>query len=155
MNRFSPGGGVSVAYVFNDGGRADAGYRGSADDCVTRAISIATGKPYKEIYEIISKGSREQRVTGGNKPKVSARQRVNTGRKWFKDYMVSLGFAWVPTMQVGAGCQVHLTASELPKGRLIVSVSKHYTVMIDGVIHDTHDPSRNGSRCVYGYWIAD
>jgi hypothetical protein len=23
---------------------------------------------------------------------------------------------------------------------------------IDGVIHDTHDPSRNGTRFVYGYW---
>jgi hypothetical protein len=24
--------------------------------------------------------------------------------------------------------------------------------MIDGVIHDTHDCSRRGKRCVYGYW---
>jgi hypothetical protein len=23
---------------------------------------------------------------------------------------------------------------------------------IDGVIHDTHDPSLRGTRCVYGYW---
>jgi hypothetical protein len=25
--------------------------------------------------------------------------------------------------------------------------------VIDGVIHDTFDPSRGGTRCVYGYWI--
>jgi len=24
--------------------------------------------------------------------------------------------------------------------------------VLDGVIHDTHDPSRGGRRCVYGYW---
>jgi hypothetical protein len=25
--------------------------------------------------------------------------------------------------------------------------------VIDGVIHDTFNPSRGGSRCVYGYWV--
>ena len=41
---------------------------------------------------------------------------------------------------------------ELPTGRLIVAVSKHLTTMIDGVINDTHNPSRDGKRCVYGYY---
>ena len=35
----------------NDGGRAAAGYKGSADDCVTRAVAIATERPYQEVYE--------------------------------------------------------------------------------------------------------
>ena len=25
-------------------------------------------------------------------------------------------------------------------------------VFNDGVVHDTYDPSRDGTRCVYGYW---
>ena len=33
-----------------------------------------------------------------------------------------------------------------------MSVSKHITAVVDGVIHDTFDPSRDGTRCVYGYW---
>jgi hypothetical protein len=37
-------------------------------------------------------------------------------------------------------------------GRLVVAVSKHYTAVIDGVIHDTHNPQREGKRCVYGYF---
>lgn len=49
---------------------------------------------------------------------------------------------------------MHLRASELPAGRLIVAVSKHLTCVIDGVIYDTHDPSRGGTRCVYGYFTA-
>jgi hypothetical protein len=24
--------------------------------------------------------------------------------------------------------------------------------VIDGVIHDTHNPDRDGNRCVYGYY---
>lgn len=66
--------------------------------------------------------------------------------------MAEIGWKWVPTMQIGQGCKVHLDPNELPSGRLIVSVSKHLTAVLDGVIHDTYDPSRDGSRCVYGYF---
>jgi hypothetical protein len=55
-------------------------------------------------------------------------------------------------MQIGHGCRVHLRADELPTGRLIVVVSRHLTAVLDGVIHDTFDPSRQGTRCVYGYY---
>ena len=51
--------------------------------------------------------------------------------------MESLGWKWTPTMQIGSGCTVHLRADELPSGGLVVSVSKHLTAVIDGVIHDT------------------
>ena len=59
---------------------------------------------------------------------------------------------------------MHLLLGELPSGRLVVSLSRHYTAVLDGVIHDTHDPTwttiitdaagtRMTHRCVYGYWI--
>ena len=41
---------------------------------------------------------------------------------------------------------------ELPRGPLIVKVSRHLTAVIDGVLYDTHDCSRGGTRCVYGYF---
>ena len=56
-------------------------------------------------------------------------------------------------MFIGSGTTVHLKADELPKGRIICNVSKHYTAVVDGVIQDTYDPSRRGTRAVYGYWI--
>jgi len=59
----------------------------------------------------------------------------------------------VPTMGIGTGCKVHLADGELPMGRLVVSVSKHYTCVVDGVINDTFNPERETGRCVYGYWI--
>lgn len=142
-------------FVKHDGGRAESGYKGSAGDCVCRAIAIATNKSYLEIYQRLSEGNKTQRTSKNCRKKTSAREGVFTSRQWFKDYMVELGFRWVPTMKIGSGCKVHLRADELPKGRLVVSVSKHYVAVIDGVIHDTHDCSRNGTRCVYGYWLYE
>ncbi len=122
-----------------DGGRSDAGYKGTTGDCVTRAISIATGKPYKEVYKSLFKLSR-------------ATPRRGVWRKDYDKYLKGLGWEWVPCMFIGSGCRVHLNESELPTGIIIARLSKHICAVIDGVIHDTHDPSRSGSRCVYGYY---
>lgn len=143
---------------FNDGGRLNAGFKGQAGDCVCRSIAIVTGKPYQEIYDVLSVGNGTQRKTKRSSKTTgqkTASRGISTSRKWFKDYMKSLGFTWVPTMKIGQGCTTHLRAEELPKGKLVVAVSKHYTAVIDGVIHDTHDPSRGGNRCVYGYFKLD
>ena len=69
-----------------------------------------------------------------------------------KEYLKELGWTWIPTMFIGLGCKVHLRKDELPAGRLLVHVSKHITAVIDGVLHDAYDCSREGTRCVYGYW---
>lgn len=139
--------------IIDDGGRAAAGYKGHAGDCVARAIAIAAAKPYAEVYAVLARGTGQQRASSRTRKRsASARKGINTRRKWFRDYMASLGFRWVPTMAIGQGCRVHLHAAELPRGRLVVALSKHYAAVIDGVIHDTHDPSRGGTRCVYGYW---
>lgn len=70
----------------------------------------------------------------------------------YQPILESLGFVWTPTMTIGSGCRVHLSENELPTGRLVVRVSRHLVAVIDRVIHDTHDCSRAGTRCVYGYW---
>jgi hypothetical protein len=142
-----------MTFVYHDGGRAEAGYKGKAGDCVCRAICIASGRPYKEVYDRLAEGNAKQRKSKHTgKRSRSARNGIYTTRKWFKDYMKELGFTWTPTMTIGSGCTVHLRADELPSGRLVCSVSNHNVAVIDGVIHDTYDCSRKGSRCVYGYW---
>ena len=168
--------------VITDGGRAAAGYQGRAGDCVARSIAIISGRPYQEVYTALAHIMATMPKTKRRKKAgvQSAANGVYTKSKLFKDYMASLGFVWTPTMQIGSGCKVHLADGELPPGRLIVSVSKHYTAVIDGVIHDAHDPQRAdsfwfepdrgqelkpnqgrnrngvwtkiGGRCVYGYW---
>lgn len=161
-----------MKFNYNDGGRSAAGFKKSkAGDCVTRAVAIASGVPYMQVYDKLSHGNMNQRNSkraSKNHGKPSADHGINTTRKWFKDYMKELGFTWVPCMGIGTGCTVHLVDGELPAGRLVVALSKHLTAVIDGVINDTYSPERNGSwiqvkdgietrgtshRCVYGYWI--
>jgi len=134
-----------MKYKYNDGGREQAGYKGNARDCVTRAISIASGLPYKQVYKDINSVSKEMRVECG--------ARTGVPKKVYSKYLGELGFEWVPTMRIGSGCKVHLVESELPTGKIIVRLSRHLCAVIDGVINDTYDCSRGGSRCVYGYWI--
>lgn len=143
-----------MKFEYNDGGRKAAGRKGDAGDCVCRAIVIATGLPYLQVYETLAKGNAGQRRSKHTpKQARTASNGINVGRKWFREYMTSLGFTWVPTMQIGSGCKVHLRSEELPKGRLVVTVSKHWTAVIDGVINDIYNPDRGGDRCVYGYWM--
>lgn len=163
-----------MPWVQDDGGREVAGFKGKAGDCVARSIAIASGRPYAEVYARLAAGMGSQRAGKRGKRAASARNGVSVRRKWFKDYMAEIGFRWVPTMGIGSGCKVHLAPGELPAGRLVVAVSKHYTAVVDGVVHDTFDPQRDpettfwcgpdgkvthtttsGGRCVYGYWIKD
>ncbi len=131
----------------NDGGREAAGFRGDAGDCVTRAIAIALDLPYREVYDDLA-----ERMVATGKPR-SARNGIP--RKVYEDYLGDHDWRWYPTMHIGSGCTVHLRADELPEGRLIARLSKHVCAVIDGVIHDTYDPSRDGTRCVYGYFKKD
>lgn len=142
--------GLVMKFIQHDGGRAAAGYKGEAGDCVCRSIAIATGKPYQEVYDAINALSKCERT--GSKKRGRSNARTGVYKDTIRKYMASIGWRWVPTMQIGQGCTVHLRDGELPMGRLVVNVSKHTTAVIDGVIYDTHDCSRDGQRCVYGYY---
>jgi len=143
-----------ILYIKDDGGRAACGYKGTTGDCVARAIAIATEKPYHKIYADMAWINLKMPKTSGRRTAGihSAAHGIFTTSVIFKRYMIENGFKWTPTMFIGSGCQVHLRADELPLGRLVVSVSRHLVAVIDKVIRDTHDPSREGNRCVYGYW---
>jgi hypothetical protein len=140
-----------MRYRFDDGGRTAAGFRGQTGDCVTRAIAIATGKPYRAVYDELNILAASERI--GRRKKKKSNSRLGVFPRTYLRYLQSLGWRWNSTMSIGSGCQVHLRESELPSGILIVRVSRHLTTVIDGVIHDTHDCSRGGVRCVYGYFF--
>ena len=139
-----------MKYQYNDGGRKAAGYKGETGDCGARAIAIVTGMSYQAAYELVNHYGGMERKSKKRSHKTNARTGVHSAT--MRRIMESLGWKWHPTMLIGQGCKTHLRADELPTGRLLVNVSKHYTVVIDGVIHDNHDPSREGKRCVYGYF---
>ena len=139
-----------MKWIYDDGGRADAGFKGTTGDCVCRAIAIATERPYREVYELINEYGKQERT--GKRKKGKSNARTGVYKETIRKVMEHLGWVWHPTMQIGSGCKVHLRDGELPKGRLVVNVSRHTTAVIDGVCHDIYNPSRDGERCVYGYF---
>ena len=80
-------------WTFNDGGRAAAGYKGTAGDCVTRALAIATGESYAEVYAEVTQ--RAGKTARNGVPK-------HVGR----EFLLSRGWRWTPTMTIGSGCTV-------------------------------------------------
>lgn len=141
---------MAIGFTYDDGGRKAAGYKGETGDCVCRAIAIATGKPYQEVYDALNEASKSERT--GKRKRGKSNARTGVYKATIRKYLESLGWKWTPTMAIGQGCKVHLRANELPRGTIIVSVSKHLVTVIDHVVHDTSDPSRDGTRCVYGYF---
>lgn len=137
-------------WVYDDGGRGEYFKAENVGDCVCRAVAIATGVDYMQVYQDINRLAKSERTGKRKRGKSSARNGVykTTIRKLMSEY----GWVWHPTMQVGQGCKVHLRSDELPNGSLVVSVSKHVTAVVDGTLHDTYDCTRDGTRCVYGYW---
>jgi hypothetical protein len=143
-----------MLHIYNDGGRAEAGYKGKTGDCVCRAIAIAGNFPYQMVYDRLAEGNASQRITKHSKPSTAgvrtALHGINVKRKWFKELMADLGFTWQPTCQIGLGAA---PISSLPtEGRLIVVFRRHYAALINGELHDTWDATYGRDRVVYGYW---
>ena len=129
-----------MKWIYNDGGRSLYFDAKNVGDCAIRAIAIATGKDYKDVYNQLKSYNHGKSCRNGTPKNVD------------KKYLLDLGWKWHPCMSIGSGCKVHLNEDDLPYGTLIVSVSKHLVCVKDHVIYDTYDCSRGGTRCVYGYW---
>lgn len=140
----------AMPWEFNDGGRVDAGYHGRAGDCVVRSIAIATGREYRTVYlDLMGL----MRPTAKRERDRSPRNGVPT--KVIREYL-NADFPWTPHMGIGTGCTVHLTPAEVPmRGSYVIRLSRHLTALMDGIVQDTHDPSRGGTRCVYGWWEVE
>lgn len=144
----------AMPFVFDDGGRAAAGYRGQTNDCVVRAIAIVTGLPYQQVYDDMVTLAKRERPRGRRR---RSHPRTGIHTTTWRPYLEGLGWVFTPTMGIGTGCRVHLRPDELPaQGRLLVNVSKHVVAVVDGVVHDIDpDVDRGGTRCVYGYFTKE
>jgi len=128
-----------MQWIKTDGGRSKY-FKGEADDCVVRSIALATGRNYREIYDVL-----KAKMGKGKSP------RNGVHKKTYHDFILSLGFEWVPYMGVGTGCTIHLKKEELPDGTMICRLSKHLCCVREHTIFDSHHPGSN--RCVYGVYL--
>lgn len=140
-------------WLYNDGGRAAAGYKGKTGDCAVRAAAIVTGRPYQDVYDAINAYAKNERV--GKRKRSVSDARLGVYRRTLGKFMFDCGFKWVATMGIGTGCTVHLHPNELPDATILCRVSKHYVAVVNGIINDTYDSGYDGKRCVYGYWKRD
>lgn len=131
-------------HVYDDGGRAAAGFKAATGDCVVRAIAIATGLPYAKVY-----GDLRSLMTGRTAGHRTPRRGVP--RSIWQPYLESLGWKWEATMSIGSGTRVHLRKGDLPSGPVIARVTHHLVAVHGDRLFDTHDCSRSGTRAVYGY----
>ena len=142
---------VRCEFVEDDGGRAAAGYEEAGGNCVARAIAIATGKPYAEVFEALKAkhASYVKRLRHDHYERRTRTEPVANGcsEKVFGPYLESLGWQYTRIRE-----NLCLRAGALPSGRLIVGVHGHLVALIDDVIHDTHDSGGSGRRPVDGYW---
>ena len=135
-----------MRYKYNDGGRADAGYKGDAGDGVPRSIIIANNLPYRKVradldalVKVMTGGLCRSTQNGTHAPVAHA-------------YLTDLGWETVP--MVGS------SIAEVPsRGTYIVAVKtkSHWTCIIDGVVHDTwkcHVTRRTKDKLsrIYGYY---
>lgn len=130
---------MSPSYVYNDGGRADAGLK-TQTDCGIRAVSIACGISYSE--------SRAMLKTASKNGKLGSRA---IARGIYKEDLSSaleeLGWHWKSAPKIsGRKARCSDFSSE---GTIIARQARHFVAVIDGVPHDTWDSSE---KMVYGYW---
>ena len=125
--------------VYNDGGRADAGFRGKTGDCAVRAMSIALELPYADVYRELAQANKD----AGRKKSV----RRGVMKKVYSKVLSKYGWEWHSAPKFDGRKARY---NDLPNGRLIARMSKHFAAVIDGELHDSWD-SRH--KIVYGYWF--
>ena len=132
-----------MKFCYNDGGRSNYFKASRVRDCAIRAICNATNKDYKEVYSEFKKLNKGVSCRNGTPKKIS------------KKYLTNLGWKYYSCVGIGTGVLVHLNENELPnKGTLVVQVSKHLTCVINNILNDTYDCTRDGERSVYGIWYS-
>lgn len=125
-------------FVYSDGGRASAGYKGTAGDCGARAMAIALGLDYKTVYKELAQANADH---GRAK---SARNGMN--KDIYSEVLKRHGWAWKPAPKfVGRKAR----CSDMPAGVVIAKQAHHFVAVIDGVPHDIWDCTH---KMVYGYW---
>jgi len=139
-------------FIFNDGGRKEAGYKGTAGDCSARAMAIALELDYKAVYQELAQANKDH-----GKAK-SARN--GTSKEIYSEVLKRHGWVWVwaPTFKVLEGYKNSegkvlfgrkAKCKDMPTGTVIARQAGYHVAVINGMAQDTWDCSE---KMVYGYW---
>lgn len=130
---------IKPHYIYNDGGRAEAGYKGDAGDCGVRATCIATGQSYRKTYNEINRAAKNVDS--------SSRSRTGISTYLLNKYLKCFGFEMTKSP-----FNTRVSNSLFKTGTFIIHTSHHYIACINGVFYDTHDGTKQGRANVLDYW---
>lgn len=141
-----------VDYRYDDGGRADAGFKGSTGDCGVRAAAIVTGVPYKLVYTQLQTLQTAYNAKKRHTKQSHASVRNGVWKEVMDMFMRSHGWHWVPLAAIGgAVVRVEDCAARWPTGRVVMRLARHFSALVDGVNRDTWQ--QIGPKRVYGVWV--
>ena len=118
-----------IAYQHDDGGRREAGRKGTARDCVARAIAIATGTAYDAVYKEVARLNKE-RGNGRRSARNGVPKRVTN--------MACEAFGLVK-VKLPAGPRPTYTEAHERYGDCVVSTTRHVCALVGGALRDTFD----------------
>lgn len=127
-----------MKYEFNDAGRSQSKRPKQKNDCVVRAIALASPLPYDTVYDLMWLMGRKS--SHGTK-KAAWQQYLNSN-----GYFQKISFPAVAghaRMNLDRFCREY-------SGKYIVQMAGHLTTVFNGVVLDTFEPRANG--CVYAVW---
>lgn len=124
-----------LPFEYNDGGRSNY-FENQGKDCGPRAISIATEKDYREVYNELSSLNLKH----------TSIDEDGTNVQSVRDYLTDNGWKW---NKLEKECKLQKDNPNIPKkGRIICMMSDHAVAVVDGVIQDVFQPH----GYVYGYY---
>ena len=129
-----------VRFRKDDGGRAAAGYRGDAGDCVVRSLSILLDYPYKPLYLEMAREQGKLKDRKGRKMARSARNGVD--KRAYTKVFERHGLVKV---RLPKGQRPTISEAHERYGNCIITTAKHIFAVVDGAVRDTWD-CRNVTR---------
>lgn len=127
-------------YHYNDGGKITSKRPKQKNDCTVRAIALACEIPYDQAYDVLKKAGRKSNQGFEFSGFIKKQPCINGKRLQWRPFQAVKG---QPRMKPETFIQ------QFPKGKFILSIAGHVSVVINGINHDTFE---QWGRCVYGVW---
>jgi hypothetical protein len=127
-------------FVWDDGGRSKAGFVGLTGDCVPRAISIATGIAYRDVYHALQQSSPQS-------------PRYGVSESVYSQYLKQRGWQH---RRIDGGL---VDEEKFPDGLVIIGCQKtypskgHLFALVEGSIRDTWDVRDDGAYLTKEVWV--
>ena len=139
-----------IGYAYDDGGRADAGFRGSTGDCVVRAIAIVTGTPYVDAYRRMAASMRRAGYSAtGNAYRQKRKPGFRPSLPAFKVQELVIASYGLRRLKQPRSTRPTYTEAHALHGDCLVGTVKHISAILDGNLRDIFDNRTYDGR-IYG-----